>query len=505
MVNKTAIKSILTNDWFIISLFAFIKLLIHLFTYDNFELHRDAYLYYAQSENLSWGYVAVPPSIAFFGKIATFLFGNTTFGLRFFPAVVGALNLLVIGLAVRELGGRWKAISLASLSFILSPSFLHVNALFQPVSFNQFYWLLSGYLILIMIKRNNPRIWILLGVVFGLAFLNKYSIVFFYTGFGLALLFTHYKSFYKSRYFLYAMFIGLLIISPNLIWQYQNNWPVLVHMAELRETQLVHVELSGFILGQFLMNMQAVFIWLAALLFVFFSKQESQYKIFGLIYIFVVLLLIFGSGKTYYTLGFYPFLFALGSYFIVKYLKKYSITVYTVLICHMIFSLYISQNFDGIPLSSFEAVKQENAFRWEDGKNYDIPQDMADMTGWKELALGVREVYQQLDETEQKNCHIFAHNYGQAGSVMFYNKDIEIPQPISFNGSFVFWNPDSLLHDNMIWVYSSLNKSFNPDSMLTQYFDFVELKKTINSPYFREDGSKIYLCQNPTAGGELHV
>jgi len=120
---KNILKIKLSKEWQLILLFAIVKLLIHFLTYNNFELHRDAYLYFAQSEHLSWGYVAVPPSIAFFGKIATFIFGNTTFGLRFFPALIGALNLVIIGLAVKELGGKKIAITLASLAFILSPSF----------------------------------------------------------------------------------------------------------------------------------------------------------------------------------------------------------------------------------------------------------------------------------------------------------------------------------------------------------------------------------------------
>ncbi len=128
----------------LIIFFVIIKLLIHFLTFANYELHRDAYLYYAQSEHLAWGYVAVPPSIAVVGKIATTLFGNTTFGLRFFPALIGAFNLVIIGLMAKELNGKKATLILASLVFLLSPAYLHTNTLFQPVSFNQFYWLLAG-------------------------------------------------------------------------------------------------------------------------------------------------------------------------------------------------------------------------------------------------------------------------------------------------------------------------------------------------------------------------
>lgn len=474
------------------------KLLIHFFTFSNFELHRDAYLYYAQGEHLAWGYVAVPPSIAIIGKLATLIFGNTAFGLRFFPALIGGINLIIIGLAVKELGGKKIAISLASLAYILSPAYLHTNALFQPVSFNQFYWLLSGYLILIMIKRNNPKIWIWIAIVFGFAFLNKYSIVFFYTAFSISLLISEYRYLYISKYFIIALFIGFVIIFPNLIWQNQNNWPVLQHMSELRETQLVHVHLSDFIADQFLMNIQALLLWFGALLVLLFYKKEKQYRLFGFIYIFVIILLATGSGKSYYSLGVYPILFVFGAYFTEKYLKKYLIYVFSFLVINMFISLYISLSFDGIPLTTFQKAIKKDAFRWEDGIYHDIPQDMADMTGWKEIGQKVGDRYLSISKENRNNCDIFCYHYGQAGAVMFYGKKINIPQPISFNGSFVFWAPDSLSKDYMIWVHSGLGNDINPDSLLPRLFKKVELKATIDNKYFRENGTKIYLCEYPT-------
>ena len=488
----------LPREWQLILFFACLKILIHFFTYSNFELHRDAYLYYAQSEHLAWGFIAVPPSIAVIGKLATFIFGNTVFGLRFFPALIGGINLIIIGLAVKELGGKKIAIALASLAYILSPSYLHVNALFQPVSFNHFYWLLSGYLILLMIKRQNSKIWLWIAIVFGLGFLNKYSIVFFYAAFAISLLISRYRNLYKSKQFLFAIIIGIVIVLPNLIWQYQNNWPVLQHMSELRETQLAHVHPSDFIIEQLLMNVQALFLWLGALLVLLFYKKEKQYQLFGFVYILVIVLLMLGSGKSYYALGVYPILFVFGAYFTEKYIRKYIVYVFSFLVILMFISLYISLSFDGIPLSTFERSINKGAFRWEDGVYHDLPQDMADMTGWKEIGDKVADIYISLEPENRSNCDIFCYHYGQAGAVMFYGKRVNIPQPISFNGSFVFWAPDSLSKDYMIWVHSGLEDHIKPDSLLPTLFKNVELKATINNKYFREDGSRIYLCKSPT-------
>jgi len=482
----------------LILFFASVKILIHFFTYSNFELHRDAYLYYAQSEHLAWGFVAVPPSIAVIGKLATFIFGNTVFGLRFFPALIGGVNLILIGLAVKELGGKKIAIALASLAYILSPSYLHVNSLFQPVSFNHFYWMLSGYLILLMIKRENPKIWLWIGIVFGLGFLNKYSIIFFYSAFAISLLISKYRYLYKSKHFLFAIMVGFVIVLPNITWQYQNDWPVLHHMSELRETQLAHVHLSDFLIEQLLMNLQALLLWLGGLLVLLFYKKEKQYSLFGFIYIFVIVILMLGSGKSYYTLGVYPILFVFGAYFTEKYIRKYLIYVFSFLVISMLLTLYLSLSFNGIPFSTFEKSVKKDGFRWEDGVYHDLPQDMADMTGWNEIGDKVSDIYLSMDQESRNNCDIFCYHYGQAGAIMFYGKKVNIPQPISFNGSFVFWAPDSLSKDYMIWVHSGLEDHIKPDSLLPSLFKNVELKATINNKYFREDGTRIYLCKSPT-------
>jgi hypothetical protein len=491
------IKFNISKEWLLILLLASIKLLIHLFTYSNFELHRDAYLYYAQSEHLAWGYVSVPPFTAVITKIATIIFGNTTFGLRFFPALIGAINVIIIGLMVKELGGKKIAIALASLAYIISPSYLHVNFLLQPTSFNHFFWLLCGYLILLLIKRNDPKMWIWIGIAFGIGFLNKYSIAFIGLAFAISLLISQHWSLYKSKYFAFALMLGFAIILPNLLWQYQHNWPVMMHMAELRETQLVHVKISDFIIDQFLMNAQALLLWIAALLILLFYKNEKQYRLFGYIYLIVIILLILGSGKSYYTLGVYPILFVFGAYFFEKYITKYQNLIFSFLVISMCISFYISLSFDGIPFTTFEKAMNKNAYRWEGGDYHDVPQDMADMTGWSEIGQKVREIYLSLGLKNKGNVDIYCYHYGQAGAVMFYGKKYGVPQPISFNGSFVFWSPDSLCGDYMIWVHTDYHTDFKPDSTLPKRFEKVELKAIIDNKYFRESPTRIYLCSYP--------
>jgi len=314
----------------------------------------------------------------------------------------------------------------------------------------------------------------------------------------ISLLVTKYRSLYVSKYFTIALVIGLVIIFPNLIWQHQNNWPVLQHMSELRETQLVHVRLADFIAEQFLWNAQALLIWVGALLVLLFYKQEKEYRLFGFIYIILIILLIVGSGKSYYTLGVYPMLFVFGAYFIEKYVKKYLTPVFSFLVISMFISLYVSLSINGIPFITIEKAVNKDAHRWEDGSDHDIPQDMADMTGWKEIGEEVSRIYMSLGDKNRNNCDIYCGNYAQAGAVMFYGKQLGIPQPISRHGSFVFWAPDSISKDYIIYVQSDLGYYIDPNTPLQQLFEKVTLIKTINNEYFRENGTKIYLCESPT-------
>lgn len=488
----------LSSEWQLIGLLAMMKFAIHMVTFSNFELHRDAYLYYAQSEHLAWGYFSVPPFIAVVGKLATAIFGDTTFALRFFPMVVGAINVVIIGVAVKELGGKKIAIALAGLAYILSPAYLHANTLFQPVSFNHFFWLLATFLMLKMVNRSDPRQWLWIGLVFGLGFLNKYSIVFLYAAFGLALLLSKHRRLIWTRQFLMAAGLALVIILPNLIWQAQHHWPVIHHMTQLRESQLVHVNRIDFLIDQLLMNSHAIFIWILAVVVLLFVDQEKNFRLFGLTFILILLLLLLGSGKSYYSLGIYPLLFVFGAFHTEKYIRRFLLPVAGFLVAAMLLVLYASLSFDGIPFVTYEQALKKDAYRWEDGEYHDLSQDMADMTGWKELGEAVGVVYGELDETRQNNCFIFCDNYGQAGAVMFYGKKQGIPQPASLNDSFMFWSPDKLDVEYVIWVHSSVSGRIDPEIFLTRHFEEVQLKYTIQNPYFRENGSQVFLCKHPT-------
>ena len=71
-----------------------LKLLIHFLTNTNYGLHRDEYLYFDEGQHLAWGYFEVPPMTPFLAAV-TDLLGGSVFVIKLFPALAGAIIVLL--------------------------------------------------------------------------------------------------------------------------------------------------------------------------------------------------------------------------------------------------------------------------------------------------------------------------------------------------------------------------------------------------------------------------
>ena len=476
--------------------FAIFKLLIHLFTNSNYGLHRDEFLYLAEGQHLAWGYMEVPPMIAFLAKIVL-LFGDSVFMIRLFPTLIGSLTVALIGLLVKDLGGKRWAITFACLAFILAPAFLRSNWLFQPVSFNQFFWFLSTFWIIRIVKFENPKYWYFLGLTAGLGFLTKYSIAFFFMALIIAILLSPHRKWFATKYPYQALGIAVLIALPNFFWQYQHNFPVVRHMQELSETQLVNVDTFGFLIDQLIMLWATALIWVPGLFFLLFYKKFSAYRFIGIAFLILLFIILGLSGKSYYTLGAYSMLFVFGGLGLETFLKNkiFKISLVFVMVFFILGGLPLS-----LPILSMEKMEKycnylineigfDGPMRWEDGVIRALPQDYADMNGWEELAQKVGKVYHQLSDEEKSQCNILGLNYGAAGAINFYRKKYDLPEAYSRNSSFILWAPEDIQFNNQIMIDDQIQTG-------SDWFENMILVDSIEHPFARENGY-IYYRSNP--------
>ena len=335
-----------------------------------------------------------------------------------------------------------------------------------------------------IIRYGQPKYWYFLGITAGLAFLTKYSIVFFFIGIIGGFLLSQHRKVFLNQYPYLAFGIALLIALPNLWWQFQQDWPVVRHMQDLATSQLVNVNTIDFLLPQLLFHFGGVLVWIAGLYFFFRSKT---YRVLAWAYLIVLLLLLALSGKDYYSLGAYSMLFAGGGIFWEQKLAEKTWLIPLIILLLNLVAIPYS-----LPILPIEKMQAYGLFmkkgfhldaplRWEDGVVRDLPQDYADMHGWEEIPQKVARIYHALSPEQREKCLIYAGHYGQAGAINFYRKQYNLPEAYSFNSSFVMWLPENLDIEYQIQVDD--NKQFNSD-----YFESVQLIDSIENQYARDPG-----------------
>jgi hypothetical protein len=486
------------KEYRILYLLAFIKFILpYILQSSYYQPQRDEFLYLAEAHHLAWGYMEIPPLLSVFAWV-TNLFGDSMFWLKFWPSLFGAFTFLVAGKIILSLGGRALALFLCFLSFIFS-AYLRVHFLFQPNFLEIFFWTMMAYSLVRFIQTQKNSWLYVLGISVGLGMISKYSVAFFVISILIGLLITRNRKIFLNKHLYFSALIAFLIFLPTLLWEYFHHFPVIVHMQELHQFQLQYVQPTGFLMDQLLMNLPCVFIWIAGLYFTIF-KEKGKYKVFAWAYLSVILLLLYFQGKDYYSLGVYPVLFAFGSVHLERFANAHS-KVWKYVFIIIPFALGISL----IPLylpvwkpeklaAYYKAkhIEKTGFLKWEDLQNHPLPQDFADMLGWKEMTEKTAHAYSTLTDEEKKHTIIFCDNYGEAGAINYYGKKYHLPEAYSDNASFLYWLPDSLHLDNVIMVTDD-KKEMQHDFI--NEFTSAKLTDSITNIYAREHGSLIIVLK----------
>jgi len=482
-----------------IGILALFTAAIHLIFSYNLEFHRDELLYFSLGRHPAFGYASVPPMIGWVAWFMQNIFGNSLFAVRFFPALLSGLMVFLISALAKELGGTVYSRLLAAIGIIISLFGLRTFLLFQPVHIDLILWTLSFYLAVKYINTSSGKYLILFGITAGLAFLNKYLIGILIFSFLLIIPFTQYRTLFRNKKLWHGILAGILVFSPNLIWQIVNGLPVIQHFAELKRTQLVNVDQTAFLIEQLIIPGTGSILTVAGIVFLFVSKKVRKFRFFGFVVIGVIVTLMLLHGKSYYTQGIFPFLIAAGAVSWENLLRK---TWLRILLPLVIIILTIPTVPIGIPVYKTEKLVSyfsnlttdygmDFVCRFEDGQIHSLPQDYADMLGWEELTLITGEAWQKI--TDKKSAFIYCENYGQAGAITVIGKKYGLPEAICFSESFRYWIPDRFDPDITSMVY--INDEMGDDVRLL--FRKITKIGSISNRDAREFGTAVWLCEDP--------
>jgi hypothetical protein len=482
-------------------LFALLKIISGLLLagYGTYELQRDEYLYLDYGRHLAWGYIEVPPLTALQSWV-TLALGRDFFWVKAWPLLWGALTIyVVVRLAQRLGGGPWAQV-LAGVCY-LTTGYGRVNLLFQPNSFEIFSLALATYLLVRHAQPDGqPRHLYYLGLVLGLGILNKYTTFFFGAAVLVALLLTAPRTLGRRPVWV-AAGLALLVAAPTLGWQVAHGLPFRHHMALLHDQQLVNATLGNFWKEQVLMNLPALLVWVPGLWAALRGRPVRGARVVGLLYLGGMLILNLLHGKSYYGLGYYPALFAVGAvWWQAQLAARPRLRVALLLVPFMLLAPIALLIYPVLAPASMAQLGQRpfyqklGANRWEDGELHPLPQDFADMLGWHELADKTYQAYQSLPDSTRAATLIKCDNYGQAGAINYYNRNRNMPAATSFNGSYLYWFPATPPRP---WRHLLLVGEGNPNE-LVPYFQSFRKVGEITHPYARERGETIYLGTGPS-------
>jgi hypothetical protein len=477
-------QGVLKSGILFLAVFALAKLALHLVTntVGGFGIFRDELYYLACADRLALGYVDQPPLSIFVLAGVKGSIGSSLFAIRLLPAFFGSAVVFLTGLIARELGGKRFAQAVAMLASIVSIIHLAFSGIYSMNVFDLFFWALTAFLLIRLIKSERNSLWIWIGVVLGLGLLNKISVLWLGVGLAIGLIFSGQRKWLKTRWpYAAAVTAGILFL-PYVVWNLTHDLAHLEFMRNASAYKYSGLNILDFLMGQILLpNPVSLPVWLGGLFFLFFHKKAKPYRLLGFLFLVpLVILVINQHSKPEYLAAAYAVPFAAGGVFFEGLFSRKRLGwLKPVLVVFMAAGFVMAPYV--VPILSQETtiaylktlgIETPNSEGKEVGT---LPQHYADMHGWENMARIVSEVYLSLPSDEREVTVVYGQNYGEAAAVDYYRKKYELPRAVSGHNSYWMWGfPDDI--ETVIIIGGSLEQH-------ASYFNDVRQAAFIQSLY----------------------
>jgi len=396
----------------------------HALTNGQYGFHRDELQFLTDAQHLDWGFVPYPPLTAALEHLGLKMFGLSLIGLRMFSVVAQALVILVSGLMARDLGGGRLAQVFTAIAVALSPVPMANATEFQYSSFDTLWWVLIAWSAIRLLRDDEPRWWMAIGLFAGLGLQTKYSITFELAGVLVGTLLTDARRHVTNRWFWAGGAIALLVFSPNLAWLIRHDFISYRFLQSIHARDVNIGRADGFLRDQFLINANlfAAPVWIAGLCGYFSSRR---YRMLAWMYAVPVLLFLLAQGRFYYTGAAYPMLLAMGSVIGERWLQPmrpaWRRGIATLLFAG-VSAIGVYAALCIVPLASSGPLR-DFALR----KNGDLREQV----GWNELAAHVAAIRDALPAEQQAHLGIVVGNYGEYGAIAVLGQEYHLPMPIT--------------------------------------------------------------------------
>ena len=411
----------------------------------NYGYFRDELYYIVSGQHLQLGYVDFPPMIAYIAAVLNVLAGDALVAIHVVPALAGAALVFVAGMIARELGGNRWAQALSAVATLVTAQ-LAFSSIFSMDILDALWWSLAAYIVIRIVRRETPRLWLAFGLVAGLGLFTKLTIAFFLICLLAGLMATPARRNLLSKWFWAGVLIAVAFLVPYIVWNVMNGWPTLDFYTH-------HGGLNGggpldFILTQILIanpvNLPLVFI---GLYFFLRSPLGKSYRLLGVALALLFVLYTLTNAKPYFYEGAYPILLAGGAVLAAQKADKVRRWIPKGFILALAVSGALLAPIE-MPLlqpavfvntyASLTSVANGAAAQGNAGQ---FPQYLGDRFGWETMTATIASAYEGLPQSEKASACVFASNYGEASALTFLGKNYSLPPVISSHNNYYIWGP----------------------------------------------------------------
>lgn len=485
---------------------ALIKFIFPFFLIDfNFQLHATEFVNYDTASSFNWGYNKADAPMLYWISILQHQLGTNVFMLKCVPAFFGALAYCFVGLIVVQLGGKLFAVFLAFLPFILS-IYLPVQFFYSTETLAICFYTAMVYSI---VKHTYTKklMWLYtFGIFCGLGMLsNQHFLITAAITICCFALSKRYSTVFLNVHFYVALFIALIIYLPHLIWlNEQVNSNTINTVATAISIEAYSLQQLFFILG-------GAFIWIIGILYIALTDKGREHLPFLISFLIINIVFFINQVDAKNLLPLYAILLAFGAFNIerlttryVRILRYVSITpLFYVGFMNMPTYMPILPPDKLASIYTGRELHQTNILLWDDNNKHDIPQNFAEMIGYKEILEKTSKVYHGINEQDKINTVIVCKNKAIAAAVNFYKNDYQLPSAIVANDDFYF---TSNIKNNIVNVVFIGNPVPEQHVELYKNFENSYLADEFNeNQYSKYKGTKImlYLKANETLNNQV--
>ncbi len=495
-----------SSMFWVILIAAAVEFSIHLVSSPGYGFFFDELYTNALSRHLAFGYVDLPPLVPALVALSRAVLGESLLAMHIVPALAGAGTLVFACLIAKEFGGKAFAVALTALGFITVPLWLGLDSIFCYDCIDQL--VLAGFLYVLVrfLRSGDRRLWLLLGLLAGVACLTKMTILFLGPGFFAALLLSKYRRDLLTPWPWIGAALCLVIVSPYLLWQVANHWPTLEYWNNYGALRVYDASVSQYLINiAAYMNPFLLPLFAAGLYRIFRPQNGVNDSFFGFLFLFTLGVMFYLHASTRMLAELFIPLTAAGAVLVEETLTgapwKKIIRALAVVYLMAGGAFVIPWSLPILPIdtvinNSGSAKLLYQSIREFNGGVSNAPILLVGRLGWEELAQDVAGVYDQLPPQDRSIAGIYTDAYGTAGAIDQYSARYNLPHAVSGSLNYYLWG-SGYSWDVMLIVTTRTNP-------ISVFFKQCE-KKAISRHEFDIPGGHYYIfvCKQPKVPAEV--